>query len=195
MPITMNPKKINKRGMTIIELLAYTALIGVVFGLFSGILRQISKSYDDINGQGAIISEANDIMRLIMATSKTFTPDFVSVCEDDAAGLLCIEVIQQNEITISEKGLIIYKPLEEQIHKRLEIKDQNIYLDGLQLNKGQFKIDMEKSSITLSCVNADGIYLGYCQQAIIHLDLWIGRVNKDGTIPKSIQFKSEISTY
>lgn len=189
----MKIKKMNNHGVTLIELLGYTALIGMALALFSNIFFQMTKNYDDINGKGAVVNEANNIIRLIINSSNDFTPDYVRRCED--SNINCIEIINQVDIQINEHGVIEYKNIED--IRTLEIRDGNLYLFNLKLNNNDFRIysDEEKNSeIRLTCSNDSLINYGICTQPIIELDFYLVRVNKKGEpVTEPVQFKNRIT--
>lgn len=181
-------KYFNKKGLSLIELLGYIALIGLALSLLGNIFFQLIRNYDAINGRGAIQNEANNILFVIMNSSNTFTPDYVRYCDDEMQP--CIELVKQVDIAIRD-GFVEYVNVEQT--RILELRESgDLYLGGLKLNGPEFKIDYEKSNISYQCGQEAGI--GVCNEPIITIDLWIYRINSKGEAKtEPIQYFNQIT--
>jgi hypothetical protein len=175
---TTNPV-LNKKGITMIELVAYTALIGIVVTLFGSLLRYVTISYDRINGQGAITNEANNIMSLIMTHTNTLKPDYAFDCSESGVNS-CVALVNKDDITINEYGIIEY--VENTKTNQIYIKDQQLYINQMQITNDKFRIDTidHESTIQIECAESSSDISGACQKPVISFNLWIVRVRNNG---------------
>jgi hypothetical protein len=170
---------LNKKGVTMIELVAYTALIGIVVTLFGSLMRYVTISYDRINGQGAVTNEANNIMSLIMTHTNTIKPDYAIDCSE-AGDFSCIALVNKDDIQINEYGIIEY--IENTKTNQIYIKDQHLYINQMQITNGKFRIDTidNESTIQIECAESSSDISGACQKPVIFFKLWIVRVRDNG---------------
>jgi Tfp pilus assembly protein FimT len=180
----------NKRGVTLIELLAYTALIGVVVSLFGGLMRNVALSYDRINGQGAIMNQANNIMNHIVTKTNAIELEYAAECPlEEAPEKTCIILAPKDTITISDSGIIEYVSNTEVT--KIYFKDNNIYINQVKLNNHNFGIDPKKSKIEFLC--PENAISGGCQRPIIQIELAIGRINQKGELVDPIIYNNRFT--
>lgn len=171
-----------------IELLAYTALIGIVVTLFGGLLRFVFISYDRINGDGAITNEANKIMGLVMSKNDTSRFDYVTEC--DVKSDQCIKIIHSDEIQLSDEGIIEFIDTEETTI--IMIENQNIKINDVILNDGNFRLT-DDSTISFEC--PDSVSVG-CQYPVITLIFSLVRVDSSGeALIDPVEFRNRFTFY
>jgi Tfp pilus assembly protein PilE len=171
----------NKKGITLMELLAYLALVGIVVTLLTGTFSYALQAYDRINGQGAVVSEANFIMSNLITQTNAVNPAYVKSCGEN-----CIELVIDKERKIDpELGIIV----EDNVNKivRIRIDDLNteddelvgnIYIANMQLNNSSFGVDVAESSISFECYDDD--FDNSCQKSVLSIKLAISKINKNG---------------
>ena len=171
----------NKQGITLMELLAYLTLVGIVTVLLTGTMSYAVKSYDLVNGQGAIYTEANYMMSNLITQANAFNPDYIKSC-----GTNCIELVLEKEKVIDpDLGLIVEVPVNKSI--QIKIEENNLYIGNMKLNNNDYGVlsnseNLENSEISYACYDVDREFNTICQKFVLSFKLSIVRVNSDGAI-------------
>lgn len=184
----------NKRGVTLIELLAYISIVSIVALLITSTFSYVVRSYNNINGEGAIITEANFIMSNIITKANSFNPDYIRYCGDN-----CVElVIEKEKVIDPDIGVIVEVPVNKTVVIKME--NNNIYIDNLKLNKQGFGVPsnsttLENGEISFQCYDNNKDYSGICQKFVLHIKLAIVKVNNNEAIisKKSYIFENRFS--
>ncbi len=168
----------NNKGVTLTELLAYIAIIGVVVTLLTGTLTFAIRTHDQINGQGALDSEASVIMSTLMNLVNNFDAEFVQTCEDED-NKVCLDLVNEKEWIINEYGLMEEVIIDK--HLVLKITEGKIYVNNMQLNNDDYYVE--------GTINPDE-----SDHFIIKIRLAIYRINKNGDkISKTTVYESHIT--
>lgn len=196
------------------ELLAYLTIVSIVIVLLTSTLTFAVKSYDKINGQGAIYTEANYIMSTLISQVNAFNPEFIRSCKVDGNDIEnCIElVIDKKRIINPDLGIIEEVPPTESGDKvvRIRIDDvedddkiYNIYIGNMKINNSNYaiegfnivKIDGEENieqNLTYDC-NEENIDI--CQNFTLSIRLSIYKINRNGErISKTFTFQNRFSS-
>lgn len=165
--------KLSNKGLSLIELLAYISLIGMIVGLTSGLLSNVYKSYDRINGQGAIINEGNSIISTLFNYLNNVEAQYVSYCPDTEIGT-CITITHKPKIIVNN-GVIEYQDTGETT--TIRIVDQDLYINQIKINH-RFKLTSATIEIHPTLDSITGTY----QNPIIEMDFKIATVSKNGEV-------------
>ncbi|ERJ13806.1 pilus assembly FimT family protein [Haloplasma contractile] len=190
-------------GFSLMELLAYIAIVGLVIILLTATFTFVIKTYTDINIKGRVYTEANYIMSSILSATNSFDADYVRTCEDNSYN--CIELVKEDELIIdAESGVIKDKKVNETLIIQLKQHEgsdgYDLFINNTKINSDAFllKVDpnqtdphdldpesREDDAYTYihinSCfdknqtINNDN---GICQDAVIEIKLSIFRVNQ-----------------
>ncbi|HEY8435563.1 MAG TPA: hypothetical protein VIK63_00710 [Haloplasmataceae bacterium] len=183
-------KRFNKKGITLMELLGYIALIGLALMFISNLFIQLLRNYDEINGRGALQDQANRILTVIMTSANTFDADFVRDCANETTP--CIAFVKQQEFKMKD-GILIQDKIETIRILRISAEG-DIYLGDMKLNDEGFKLDLTKSSIEYECHNQS--VSGVCANPIITIDLWLYRIHPNDPerkpLTESVQYRNTI---
>ncbi len=182
----------NKKGITLMELLAYLSIVSIVVVLLTSTLTYAVKSYDKVNGEGAIYIEANYIMNTLISQVNAFNPDFARSCKvDDVKIENCIElVIDRIRVINPYLGIIEEIPPSESGEKivKIRIENNNIFIKNMQLNNKSYAVErfnivningdnVEKPNLSYDCNDGS---IDICQNFTLSIRLSIYKINKNG---------------
>ncbi|HEY8365180.1 MAG TPA: prepilin-type N-terminal cleavage/methylation domain-containing protein [Haloplasmataceae bacterium] len=187
----------NKQGITLMEVIAYIAIIGIVVTLLTNTMILAIKSHDNVKGQGALDTEASIIMSSLINRINSFSPEYIISCLNDDV-TYCVELVDKKEWIIDEDGLL----KEENVDKRLRIvidRNNNLYinnyqhnvlLNSLKLNSDNFYVDSLRSQIYYEC-NIENPE--YCQQFTLVVKLSLYKENANGKQSKHSEYLNRLS--
>jgi hypothetical protein len=122
----------NKKGVTMVELLAYLSLVSIVIVLFNGMMSYVLRTYDTINGKGAFYNEATNMVSLVTTKINSFNPQYVRSCVDGSED--CIEFVVQSKREVDpELGIISYVAVDEVV--TLKVVPNGEYYDLYLIHK------------------------------------------------------------
>lgn len=167
----------NNKGVTLIELLAYTALSTVILTIIFSTFVFSIKTYNRIDVHGQENVEANKIMSALMYSLYSYSPDYI-----EQKDVNTISLVKNREILINpELGIISEQVINNT--KELKIENNSIYFNSFKLNSSNYKIvtnGSEVSSITYTCFDKGSNFSDLCQSPLIEIKLVIIKVDKDG---------------
>ncbi len=193
----------NKNGITLMELLAYIAIVGIVVTLLTGTMIYAIRSHDEVNGQGALNMEANYIMSNLMTQANAFNPEYVTSC-----GTNCIElVIDKERIIDYDTGVLKEIPIDERVQIRIDEATKSIYIGNMKLNRDQYAVEVYQKDANGNYVldqngeyipniqfECDSEYVDICQTFILKIRLAIYKINDNGEkISKTTVYENRFS--
>ncbi len=184
----------NKKGVTLFELLAYLALVGIVVVLLTGTMSVAVRSYDAVNGQGALNTEAVNIMSLLMTEANAFNPEYATSCGVDVAGnpiLNCVELVKDTIRQINyDTGIMEEVPSNiPPVQIKID-ENNNIFIGNMQLNDKNYKVELfsyenvNTPNISFDC--SDINKTNACQKFVLNIRLAIYRINSNGDIISNV---------
>jgi type II secretory pathway pseudopilin PulG len=186
---------INKKGITLTELLAYLAIIGVVAALLTGTLVFAIRTYDRVQGQGALDNEASNIMSNILNTLNNTSADYITYCpQNDSGNYACVDLVNETEWTIdSELGIIVEENVDE--HTIIKIENGIIYLNQQPLNNSNYYVealDIDLPNLQYECRDVSSGNV--CYHFVLKIRLSIYRINENGEkISKTAVYENRFS--
>lgn len=172
----------NKKGLTLTELLAYLAIMGIVAIILASTLSYAIRTYNHVKGKGALNTEASNIMTKLLTELNSLSIDYIEKCDDNDENV-CVNLVNEKEWRINELGIIEDYIVNEKI--TLKINDGNIYLNNTKLNSDNYYVEAfeiknnEKipniSYESNSLVSSDRSY-----DFILNIRLVIYQINKNG---------------
>jgi hypothetical protein len=190
----------NKKGVTLIELIGYLALVGIIVALFGGLMGYVVQTYDKINGEGALNNEANFIMSQVITKTSRFQPQYARLCTVwDEVNEVNVEIENCIELVIDKEN--VFNPLiwtietvDVDLLYTLKLEGQNLYIDRLKVNGPQFALVVDskldeagvklyrESEVSYFCPDIISTVTFTCQKPIIYIKLVIVRVDAEGRI-------------
>ncbi|NLC95804.1 MAG: type II secretion system protein [Bacilli bacterium] len=138
----------NKKGVTLMELLAYITLIGIIGTLLTGTFILGIRSYDRVNGQGALDQEANFINSILYSAIQSFQPQYIRYCDRGNEFSNCVELVVDTVWEIDENtGILVQKPVpSEDRYLRIWInpEDNGLYLNNTKINNDGYQVIYHK---------------------------------------------------
>lgn len=172
----------NQKGVTLTELLAYLAIMGIVAIILSSTLTYAVRTYNHVKGRGALNTEASNIMTKILTELNSLSIDYIEKCDNDEENV-CVNLVNEKEWRINELGIIEEYIINEKT--TLKINNGNIYLNDVKLNNENYYVEAydiknnEKiPNISYECnslVISDRSY-----DFILNIRLIIYQINKNG---------------
>jgi len=194
----------NKKGITLMELLAYLAIISIVVVLLTSTMTYAIKTYDKVSGQGALNTEANFIMSNLMTQTNAFNPEYIQSC-----GVNCVELVVEKEWKIDlDTGILVQEAIDKRIKFRIDETTKSIYIGTMKLNHDDYAVELFEvdangnyvfdqfgtkiPNINFDC--NDKTYIGICQKFVLKIRLSIYKINNDGErISKTTVYESRFS--
>src|SRR5690554_1304520 len=102
----------NKKGITLTEVLAYLAIIGIVAILLTSTIIYALRTYDQVKGQGALNTQASNIMTRLLNELNNIEVDYIQRCDINEDNI-CVDLVNEKKLQINEFGIIEEKPIDE----------------------------------------------------------------------------------
>ena len=172
----------NKKGITLTEVLAYLAIIGIVAILLTSTIIYALRTYDQVKGQGALNTQASNIMTRLLNELNNIEVDYIQRCDINEDNI-CVDLVNEKKLQINEFGIIEEKPIDE--HTFIIIDSGNIYINNLRLNDENYFVESFTMKNGEYYPNINYEYNGLdleekSYEFILKIRLVIYQVNKNG---------------
>lgn len=138
----------QKHGVTLMELLAYITLIGIIGTLLTGTFILGIRTYDRVNGEGALDQEANSISTILYSAVQSFQPQYIRYCDNGNEYSNCVELVIDTVWKIDETtGILVQQEVDEK-DKYLRIwinpEDNGLYINSTRINNEGYQVIYHK---------------------------------------------------
>lgn len=181
----MTLPKLDKKGLSIVELIATTAVTAVIGGIIIGIIVMSGRIYQDVRINSAIEHEANRLIKTIVNEFNNFDAQEIKPCDPFVTIPNCVLLRNSYDIGFGADGTILLLDATETL-MTIKIENQYLYIDDVLISQtGYYLIDSEigyeDSGIASSCED--------CFSGTVTITLTI-QADINGTLTDPYTFKT-----